>query len=106
MKKEEIKDASSKTAKKAASRVKTAAKKADDKVLAAEIEVKKTAAKTTRKVKDAAAKAETVKKAVQKPVRKVKAAKLPKGVDSVFVRVDQNKLWWIRGEETGSVDIW
>lgn len=32
--------------------------------------------------------------------------KLPKGVESVFVRVDQNKLWWIRGEETGSVDIW
>ena len=25
---------------------------------------------------------------------------------SVFVRVDQNKLWWIRGDETGSVDIW
>ena len=34
------------------------------------------------------------------------AAKIPTGVDSVFVRVDQNKLWWIKGEETGSVDIW
>ncbi len=34
------------------------------------------------------------------------AAKLPEGAESVFVRVDQNKLWWIRGEETGSVDIW
>ena len=34
------------------------------------------------------------------------AAKLPKGAKSVFVRVDQNKLWWIKGEETGSVDIW
>ena len=33
-------------------------------------------------------------------------AKLPEGVDCVFVRVDQNKLWWIRGEETGNVDIW
>ena len=33
-------------------------------------------------------------------------AKLPEGVDCVFVRVDQNKLWWIRGEETGSVEIW
>ena len=33
-------------------------------------------------------------------------AKLPKGAKSVFVRVDQNKLWWINGEETGSVDIW
>ena len=33
-------------------------------------------------------------------------AKLPAGADCVFVRVDQNKLWWIRGEETGSVEIW
>ena len=34
------------------------------------------------------------------------AAKLPEGVEAVFVRVDQNKLWWVKGEETGSVDIW
>lgn len=34
------------------------------------------------------------------------AAKLPEDVQAVFVRVDQNKLWWIRNEETGSVDIW
>ena len=34
------------------------------------------------------------------------AAKLPRGAKSVYVRVDQNKLWWINGEETGSVDIW
>ena len=34
------------------------------------------------------------------------AAKLPKGAETVFVRVDQNKLWWIKGEETGSIDIW
>ena len=34
------------------------------------------------------------------------AAKVPAGAESVFVRVDQNKLWWIKGEETGSVDIW
>ena len=33
-------------------------------------------------------------------------AKISDGCDSVFVRVDQNKLWWIKGEETGSVDIW
>ena len=34
------------------------------------------------------------------------AAKMPEGAECVFVRIDQNKLWWIRGEETGSVDIW
>ena len=33
-------------------------------------------------------------------------AKLPAGVDCGFIRVDQNKLWWIRGDETGKVDIW
>ena len=33
-------------------------------------------------------------------------AKMPEGVEAVFVRVDQNKLWWIRGDETGHVDIW
>ena len=33
-------------------------------------------------------------------------AKMPAGAEAVFVRVDQNKLWWIRGDETGNVDIW
>ena len=27
-------------------------------------------------------------------------------VDKVYVRVDQNKAFWVRGEETGSVDLW
>ena len=26
--------------------------------------------------------------------------------DKVYVRVDQNKTYWVRGEETGSVDLW
>ena len=34
------------------------------------------------------------------------AAKMPEGTEACFVRVDQNKLWWIRDEETGNVDIW
>ena len=33
-------------------------------------------------------------------------AKIPENADCVFVRVDQNKLWWLRGEESGNVDIW
>lgn len=32
--------------------------------------------------------------------------KIPKDADKVYVRVDQNKLWWVRGKETGGVDIW
>ena len=27
-------------------------------------------------------------------------------VDSVYVRVDQNKLYWVKGDENGAVDIW
>ena len=97
-----------------------------DAVTAEKIEVKKTAAKASRKAK------ETVKAVENKVEKKVKvskakaakleiivqspmggnitaeeiAAKVPAGAESVFVRVDQNKLWWIKGEETGSVDIW
>ena len=34
------------------------------------------------------------------------ADKVPDDADAVFVRVDQNKLWWTRGDEKGDVDIW
>ena len=95
-----------------------------DAVTAEKIEAKKTAAKATRKAKGTVKAVETK---VEKKVSKAKAAKLeiivqspmggnitaeeiaakvPVGAESVFVRVDQNKLWWIKGEETGSVDIW
>ena len=33
-------------------------------------------------------------------------AKMPEGIDAVYVRVDQNKLWWVRGVEYGDIDIW
>ena len=34
-------------------------------------------------------------------------AKMPPGTEACFVRVDQNKIWWVRGDgETGFVWIW
>lgn len=27
-------------------------------------------------------------------------------VDSIYIRVDENKAYWVKGEETGSVDMW
>ena len=33
-------------------------------------------------------------------------AKIPKDVNSVYVRVDQNMLYWVKGDETGSANIW
>ena len=105
--------------KKAPAKAKAAAKKVEDKVVADEIEIKKTAAKAARKTKETVKKVEA---AAKKPSGKLEiivqspmggnitdaeiATKLPKGTETVFVRVDQNKLWWIKGEETGSVDIW
>ena len=103
---------------------KTTAQKVKDAVEAEVTEVKKTARGAGRKVKEAAEKVETAAKA---PARKAKAAKvqiyvqsplggnitpeeiaekIPAGADCVFVRVDQNKLWWVKGEETGSENIW
>lgn len=121
---EEAVQAVEKEVKKTSAAAKRTAKKVADKAAANEIEAKKTASKTARKVKEAV---EVTEAKVEKKVAKAKAAKLeiivqspmggnitaeeiaakiPAGADSVFVRVDQNKLWWIKGEETGSVDIW
>ena len=95
-----------------------------DAVTAETIEAKKTVARTARKAKEAikTAEAKIEKKASKAKTAKLEiivqspmggnisaeeiAAKIPAGAESVFVRVDQNKLWWIKGEETGSVDIW
>ena len=34
-------------------------------------------------------------------------ARMPEGTEACFVRVDQNKIWWVRGDgETGYVWIW
>ena len=27
-------------------------------------------------------------------------------VDSVYVRVDENKAYWVKGEETGDINLW
>ena len=31
---------------------------------------------------------------------------IPAGSDSVYVRVDENKLYWVKGDENGAVAIW
>ena len=118
-----------KAVKKAPAKVKAAEKKVEDKVVADKIEAKKAVAKTTRKTKTAVKKAATkVEKAVEKPAAKAKAAKLtieiqsplggsitpeeiaaklPKDTTNVYVRIDENKLYWVKKNgETGSVDIW
>lgn len=33
-------------------------------------------------------------------------AKVGQDVDKVYIRVDLNKAFWVRGSETGNVDLW
>lgn len=88
----------------------------------------KAAEKKPVEKKAAAEKAPAKKTAEKKPVAKKAAAKKtaeviiqsPLGgeitgaeilarvgnVDKVYVRVDENKAYWVRGDETGSVDLW
>ena len=92
-----------------------------DAAAAAEIEVKKTAKKAVRKVEAAV---EPVVEETRKAVRRAKldiiiqspmggaistdeiAKKVPEGTDSVYVKVDENMLYWVKGKETGAVNIW
>ena len=102
---EEVKEV--KEVKKPAAKAKAAAKKvaADVKAEAAKVE-KKVAAKKPA-AKKAAPKNEVI---IQSPMGGVitHAEILAKtgSVDKVYVRVDENKLYWVKGEESGSVEIW
>lgn len=92
-----------------------------DAAIAEEIEMKKAVRKAGRKMKEAV---ETAVKETKKTVKKATidiiiqspmggaistdeiAKKVPNGTNAVYVRVDENKLYWVKGDETGSVDIW
>ena len=109
-----------KTARKAGRKAKeTAAKVVDaaaDKALATGIEVKKNVRKAGKKVKETAGE---IKKAagipniiIQSPMGGIITPaditkKVPKGTTEVYVRVDENKLYYVlKNGETGDVDIW
>ena len=91
--------------------VKKTAAKAAEPVAKAEKEVKAVAKKAAPKA--AAPKAAAAKKAEvtseDPPGGIITPEEILKKVgkaDRVYVRVDQNKAYWVRGEETGSVDLW
>ena len=74
---------------------------------------KKPAAKTAAEKKPAAKKPAAKKAAeviIQSPLGgEISSAEILDRVgkaDKVYVRVDQNKAYWVNGEETGSVDLW
>ena len=123
---EEAKEVKETVVKKPATRAKATVKTTAKKVAA---DVKAEAAKVEKKVaarKPAARKPEAEKAPARKRTAKKAAPKneviiqSPMGgaitpaeilaktgpVDSVYVRVDENKAYWVKGEETGSVDLW
>ena len=94
----------------AAKKVAEAVEKAEKVVEAVEKKVveKKPAAKKPAAKKPAAKKAAEV--IIQSPLGgEITSAEIlarTGNVDKVYVRVDENKAYWVRGEETGSVDLW
>lgn len=104
------------TVKKAAAAKKPAAKKAAPKAApkaaaakaAVKSAVKAAASKTA--AKKPAAKAKTVEYIIQSPMGgEITPAEILKKVgkaDKIYIRVDQNKAYWISGKESGSVDLW
>jgi predicted transcriptional regulator len=99
-------------------------KEAEDKAVATEIEVKKNTRKAGRKVKEKAEDTfsiakEAVKESVGIPNIIIQspmggyitpadiAKKVPKNTEDVYVRVDENKLYYVlKNGESGDVDIW
>ena len=86
---------------------KTAAKKPAEKK-AEPVKAASTAAKKPAAKKPAAKKAAEL--IIQSPLGgEITGAEILARVgdaDKVYVRVDENKAYWVRGEETGSVDLW
>lgn len=108
------------------------AAKIEDAVVASRIEAGKAKAKRTRKTAEITNKAKKTKadveKTVKKPARKAAAvkmnieiqsplggsvtpeeiaAKVPKDTRDVYVRVDENRIYWVKKDgEAGSVEIW
>ena len=98
-----------------------------DSAAAIEIELKKKASKASRKVQETKEAVKETADRARKPAQKAKtikmdlvfesamggqitpeeiAAKVPKGTDAAYVKMEENKIYWVKGEETGSVDIW
>ena len=119
----EVKKTVRKAGRKAKEAVEDTVKQAatSDAVVANEIEVKKTVRKAGRKAKEAAddvvkEKKRAVKKAtldiiIESPMGGAIstdeiAKRVPKGTEAVYVRVDENKLYWVKGKNTGDIDIW
>lgn len=103
--KKTVKKAAPKAAETAAKTVKASSKKAAEPAKKVAEAVKKAAAPAKK-----AAPAKQAEVIIQSPLGgSITPAEILKKVgkaDKVYVRVDENKAYWVRGDETGSVDLW
>ena len=72
---------------------------------------KKTAAKKAPAKKTAPKKAKKPEIYIQSPyggniTPEEIAERMPEGAEACYVRVDQNLIWWVRGDENGAIYIW
>ena len=91
-------------------KAKAAAEKVEAEMKANDQKVENAAKTTKARVKKTRAKKTTAAIIIQSPFgHEIKTEEILArvgDVDSVYVRVDQNKLYWVKGEETGDVDLW
>ena len=110
--KKTVKKAAAKAAPKAAVKAAKTAVKAAEKAVKAAAPAKKAPAKKAPAKKAVPAKkaAKTPEVIIQSPLGGIitpeEILKKVGKVDKVYVRVDQNKAHWVRGDEIGSVDLW
>ena len=88
--------------------------KASDKVVATEIAVKKKTRSTARKAKEAVKAVASEKKTailIQSqlggtitPEEVLK--RIPEGCDQVYIKPEENKAYWVKGDESGAVELW
>ena len=109
----EVKKTARKGAKKVKEAVETVKEAVEKQAVAEEIEVKKTVRKAAKKVKEAVPKVVVIPNIIiQSPMgghitAEEIAKKVPEGTADVYVRVDENKLYYVLADgENGDVDIW
>ena len=67
--------------------------KASDKVVAAELEEKKTAILIQSQLGGTITPEEVLKR-------------IPEGCDRVYIKPEENKAYWVKGDESGAVELW
>ena len=94
--------------------------KASDKVVAEEIEAKKKTRAAGRKAKEAVEAVVTGDEAVavKKTAILIQSQlggtitpeevlkRIPEGCDQVYIKPEENKAYWVKGDESGAVELW